>query len=152
MNLEVVPQAKPGGEQTFLADICGVGEALWSRKAGVRSIRVAPHSERRAQVESSVEIDLGSQEQEVGFQYLRNSRRRRRISRPVRYQWLLVAQPMPLIVQHDHDSGAAVPCPRPERGSSVSLHSAPVGTDVRSAATYHPVAATGRARAGSSHG
>src|SRR6185503_5851737 len=137
MNLEVVPHAKPGSEQPFLADICAIGDAvLWRREVDVRGKRLTSHSERRAHVQSSVEIDLGSQEQEVGFQYLRNSRRRRSARGPVRHQRLLVAKPVTLIVQHDHDSGAAVPCPRPERESRVTLNFGPIGADLGSAYTY----------------
>jgi len=61
-----------------------------------------------------------SPEQEVGFQDLRSSRRRKSTGGPVGHRRLLVTRPVPLIVQHDHDSRAAVPClaPRENRLSA----------------------------------
>ena len=41
--------------------------------------------------------------------------------RKIRWQGLLVTQPMPLVIQYDLDSGAAVPGSRSKRGSVVGL-------------------------------
>src|SRR4051812_14974505 len=137
MNLEVVPHAKPGSKQPFLGDIRAIRHAvLWRREVDVRCKRLASHSERWAHVQSSVEMDLRPQEQEVGFQDLRSSRWRKSTGGPVGHRRLLVTQPVPLIVQHDHDSRAAVPCPRTEGKSAVSLHFRPIGADLGSACTY----------------
>ena len=136
MKFEVVPQTRTCSGAQFLADIGAVEPCCCVCGTAVTGLRVPSHTECWAHVQAPMEIDLGSQEQEVGLQNLRNSHGRPSHGRPIGWQGLLVAQPMPLLIQHDLDPGPAVPCSRPKRGSIVGPDSVLVGTDVRSAASY----------------